>query len=94
MRIPKLALTALASSLISSAPIYSATARSEAVDLITGAQRDYKAGRFADALAKIKAADATPESLPSQVARVVHMIIVKYALAAKDYIPQRFRSCR
>ena len=85
MRIPKVALTALAASLISSTPIYSATARSEAVDLMTDAQRDYKAGRFADALTKMKAADATPEILPSQVARVVHMTIVKYAVAANDY---------
>ena len=54
---PKLALTALAASLMLSTPFYSADARSEGVDLISGAQREYKAGHFAEALAKMKAAD-------------------------------------
>ena len=79
----KLALIFVTASLLSSVPFYSATARNEAVDLINGAQRDYKAKRFADALEKAKAADTTG-NLPPTVSLAVHRMIVAYALAAND----------
>jgi len=53
-------------------------------DAITGAQNDAKAGRYADALAKAKQADAI-QGKPAELTRAVHQMIVSYAISAKDY---------
>jgi TonB family protein len=53
-------------------------------DAVTGAQADFKAGRFAEALAKAKAADAMPGK-PPELTRIIHGMIVSYAINAKDY---------
>ena len=82
MRMTKLALMFVAAFLISPGPSYSATAH-DVVDLINGAQRDYKAKRFTDALEKAKAADASGVLAPA-VSVAVHRMIVQYALEAKD----------
>jgi hypothetical protein len=55
------------------------------VDALNGAQADYKAGRFADALAKAKVADSIKEDKPQAINLAIHGMIVKYALDAKDY---------
>lgn len=54
------------------------------VDALNGAQADYKAGRFAEALAKAKEADAI-QGKPPQLNPQIHEMIVSYAIAAKDY---------
>ncbi len=54
------------------------------VDAVKGAQDANKAGRFAEALAKAKEADAIqgkPQSLTFQI----HQMIVAFAISAKDY---------
>ena len=53
-------------------------------DAITGAQADAKAGRFAEALAKAKQADAI-QGKPAELTRAVHGMIISYAVSAKDY---------
>ena len=71
------------------APAYAApateTKNKALVDAINGAQADYKAGRFADALAKAKVADGIREDKPAAVNLAIHGMIVKYAIDAKDY---------
>jgi hypothetical protein len=71
------------------APAYAApapeTKNKALVDAINGAQADYKAGRFADALAKAKVADGIREDKPAAVNLAIHAMIVKYAIDAKDY---------
>jgi len=55
------------------------------VDAIQGAQADAKAGRWAEALAKAKEADAIREDKPAALNPVIHDMIVNYAISAKDY---------
>jgi hypothetical protein len=55
------------------------------VDALQGAQADYKAGRFAEALAKAKVADGIREDKPAALNPQIHGMIVKYAIEAKDY---------
>ena len=43
-----------------------------------------QAGRFAEALAKAKEADAIPGK-PAELSRQIHQMIVAYAMQAKDY---------
>src|SRR6266853_6851558 len=78
-----------ATDLVSSAPSYAAAAtetkNKALVDAINGAQADFKAGRFADALAKAKEADAIREDKPAALNPLIHGMIVKYAIEAKDY---------
>jgi hypothetical protein len=78
-----------ATGLVSSAPSYAAAAtetkNKALVDAINGAQADFKAGRFADALAKAKEADAIREDKPAALNPLIHGMIVKYAIEAKDY---------
>jgi tetratricopeptide (TPR) repeat protein len=78
-----------AAGLMSSAPAYAApateTKNKALVDAINGAQADFKAGRFAEALAKAKEADAIREDKPAALNPVIHGMIVKYAIEAKDY---------
>jgi hypothetical protein len=74
--------------LISSPSAYSAPAgkveNKPLVDAIMGAVADYKAGRFAEALAKAKEADAIPGK-PAELSRQIHQMIVAYAMQTKDY---------
>ena len=74
---------------MSSAPAYAAAAtetkNKALVDAINGAQADFKAGRFAEALAKAKEADAIREDKPAALNPLIHGMIVKYAIEAKDY---------
>jgi hypothetical protein len=78
-----------ATGLVSSAPSYAApateTKNKALVDALNGAQADFKAGRFADALAKAKEADAIREDKPAALNPLIHGMIVKYAIEAKDY---------
>jgi tetratricopeptide (TPR) repeat protein len=53
-------------------------------DAINGAQADAKAGRYADALTKAKAADALPGK-PAALVPQIHQMIVAYAIQAKDF---------
>jgi len=53
-------------------------------DAVNGAQADAKAGRYADALAKAKTADALPGK-PAALVPQIHQMIVAYAVQAKDY---------
>jgi hypothetical protein len=78
----------VAAGLTVSAPAYGAAAVTKnkaLVDAINGAQADYKAGRFADALAKAKVADGIREDKPASLNTAIHGMIVKYAIEAKDY---------
>jgi hypothetical protein len=75
-------LTALTPARAAAAP---ETKNKALVDAINGAQADYKAGRFADALAKAKVADGIKEDKPQAINVAVHAMIVKYAIDAKDY---------
>lgn len=73
---------------MSSAPAYAApateTENKALVDTINGMKADAAAGRFADALAKAKVADTmTPK--PADLTRNIHLLIVSYAISAKDY---------
>jgi len=74
---------------MSSAPAYAAqateTKNKALVDALNGAQADFKAGRFAEALAKAKEADAIKEDKPAALNPLIHGMIVKYAIEAKDY---------
>jgi hypothetical protein len=67
---------------MSSAPSYAApateTKNKALVDALNGAQADFKAGRFADALAKAKEADAIREDKPRALNPLIHGMIVKY----------------
>jgi hypothetical protein len=78
-----------ATGLMSSTPSYAAAAtetkNKALVDALNGAQADFKAGRFADALAKAKEADAIREDKPAALNPLIHGMIVKYAIEAKDY---------
>jgi len=55
------------------------------VDAIRDAQAAAQAGRYADALAKAKEADAIREDKPTSLNPVIHDMIVNYAINAKDY---------
>jgi len=74
--------------LISSPSAYSApevkVGNQALVDAVTGAVANCKAGRFAEALAKAKEADAIPGK-PAELSRQIHQMIVAYAMQAKDY---------
>jgi hypothetical protein len=71
--------------LVPQQPAYAATTENKAlVDTISGMNADAKAGRYADALAKAKAADAMPGK-PAGMAQTIHKAIVAYAIQAKDY---------
>ena len=78
-----------ATGLMSSVPTYAApateTKNKALVDALNGAQADFKAGRFAEALAKAKEADAIREDKPAALNPLIHGMIVKYAIEAKDY---------
>jgi tetratricopeptide (TPR) repeat protein len=80
----------VAASGLTSAPAYAAPAitienKDKALaDAINGAQADAKAGRYADALTKAKAADALPGK-PAALVPQIHQMIVAYAIQAKDY---------
>src|SRR6266550_34279 len=83
------AATFAASGLVLSAPAHAAQAGitledKELVEAIQGAQADAKAGRFAEALAKAKAADARPGK-PAALVPQIHKMIVAYAVSAKDF---------
>jgi hypothetical protein len=54
------------------------------LEVVHGAQADAKAGKYVDALAKAKAADAI-QGKPAQLTRDIHQMIVAYAIAAKNY---------
>ena len=54
------------------------------VDAVQGAQSAFKAGRFAEALAKAKEADAI-QGKPAELTRQIHQMVVAYAISAKDY---------
>ncbi len=54
------------------------------VEAVQGAQADDKAGRFADALAKAKAADAI-QGKPAQLTAQIQQMIIAYAVKAKNY---------
>src|SRR5580704_11802539 len=77
-----------AMSLGPSTPAYSAAAikieNKALADAINGAQADAKAGRYADALAKAKAADGIAGK-PASLTLQVHQMIVAYAIQAKNY---------
>jgi hypothetical protein len=85
------ALTA-AGTLGTSTPAFSAAAARGAVrvenkalvEAVNGAQADAKAGKYADALAKAKVADAI-QGKPAQLTGQIHQMIVAYAVQAKDY---------
>jgi TonB family protein len=55
------------------------------VNAVIGAQADFKAGRYAEALTKAKAADAM-SGKPPELTRIIHGMIVAYAVNAKDYV--------
>ena len=78
-----------ATGLVLSPPVHAAQAGitledKELVEAINGAQADAKAGRFAEALAKAKAADARPGK-PAALVPQIHKMVVAYAVSAKDY---------
>jgi hypothetical protein len=54
------------------------------VDAVKGAQDANKAGRYPEALAKAKEADAI-QGKPAELTRQIHQMIVAYAISAKDY---------
>jgi TonB family protein len=56
----------------------------ELASTLSTAQADAKAGRFAEALAKVKAADAM-SGKPPELVRNIHNMIVAFAVSAKDY---------
>jgi len=74
--------------LMFSAPAYGAAAitteNKALADAINGMKADAAAGRFAEALAKAKAADAITAK-PPELTRAVHQAIVAYAISAKDF---------
>jgi len=82
------ATAGVAAPLITSTPAYSSAAikieNKALADAINGAQADAKAGRFADALAKAKTADAIAGK-PMRLTREIHQMITAYAISAKDY---------
>jgi hypothetical protein len=55
------------------------------VDAINGAQADAQAGRWTDALAKAKQADAIRDDKPTSLNPVIHEMIINYAISAKDW---------
>lgn len=60
--------------------------RNEAlVNAITAANDAYNAGRFAEALAKAKEADAIKDGKPAELNPKIHDMIIAAALGAKDY---------
>lgn len=76
-------ISAFAVSAVQSAPAIKIENKALA-DAITGAQNDAKAGRYTEALAKAKQADAI-QGKPADLTRAVHQMIVSYAISAKDY---------
>jgi hypothetical protein len=82
----------VASRLVSSMPAYAAAAPSiklpadnkPLADAVIGAQADFKAMRFAEALAKAKTADGM-SGKPAELTRIIHGMIISYAIAAKDF---------
>jgi len=82
----------VASGLSSFTPAYAAAApaiklpadNKPLADAVIGAQADFKAMRFAEALAKAKAADGM-SGKPPELARIIHGMIISYAIAGKDY---------
>ena len=54
------------------------------VDAVKGAQTEAKAGRYTEALAKAKEADAI-QGKPAELTRQIHQMVVAYAIQAKDY---------
>jgi hypothetical protein len=54
------------------------------VEAVQGAQADDKAGRFAEALAKAKQADAI-QGKPAQLTAQIQQMIIAYAVKAKNY---------
>src|SRR6185295_1626246 len=54
------------------------------VDAVKGAQTEAKAGRYTEALAKAKEADAI-QGKPAELTRQIHQMVVAYAIEAKDY---------
>jgi len=54
------------------------------VDAVNGAKAAAAAGRFAEALAKAKEADAI-QGKPPSLTPAIHGMIVSYAISAKDY---------
>ncbi len=82
------AAASFAGSVISTTPAFSAAAvrveNKALVDAVQGAQADAKAGKYADALAKAKVADAIQGKPPSLTLQV-HQMIVAYAIQAKNY---------
>jgi tetratricopeptide (TPR) repeat protein len=81
----------VASGLVSSAPVYAAAAPKFTIenkalaDAVKTAQDDYKAGRFAEALAKAKEADGIREGKPAALNPILHGMIIDYAIKAKDF---------
>src|SRR5258706_9550262 len=79
-----------ASGLVSSTQVYAAAAinspadNKPLADAVIGAQADFKAGRFAEALAKAKTADGM-SGKPAELTRIIHGMIISYAISAKDY---------
>jgi len=53
-------------------------------DAVTGAMNDAKGGRYAEAIARAKQADAMPGK-PQGLAPALHQMIVGWAIQAKDY---------
>src|SRR5712671_100383 len=82
----------VASGLSSFTPAYAAAApaiklpadNKPLADAVVGAQADFKAGRFAEALTKAKAADGM-SGKPPELTRIIHGMIISYAISAKDY---------
>jgi hypothetical protein len=81
----------VASGMVSSPPVYAAAAPKFTIenkalaDAVKTAQDDYKAGRFAEALAKAKEADGIREGKPAALNPILHGMIIDYAIKAKDY---------
>ena len=77
-----------ADTIVSTAPARAAQAlrveNKALVEAVNGAQADAKAGKYAEALEKAKAADAI-QGKPAQLTRQIHQMIVAYALQAKNY---------
>lgn len=78
----------VAISVDSTTPAHSAAAvrveNKALVEAVQGAQADAKAGRYADALAKAKTADAI-QGKPAQLTVQIHQMILAYAVSAKNY---------
>ncbi len=82
--------TAVISTFVMPVPAYAANAafatKNEAlVKAIQDAQAAGRAGRFADAVAKAKEADAIRDDKPAALNPIIHDMIVNYAIQAKDF---------